>query len=104
VLPAIVVDGAERMQRCQRAVYEACERVELGGLTCEEVTIEVGSKSMHGPRTHLHSAIRKPDGDGADLCVLPGAVFPAVDERQAGASRLGIRWRYATGPVGGGRG
>src|SRR5262245_36728068 len=81
VLPAIVVDGAERMQRCQRAVYEACERVELGGLTCEEVTIEVGSKSMHGPRTHLHSAIRKPDGDGADLCVLPGAVFPAVDER-----------------------
>jgi hypothetical protein len=47
VLPAIVVDGAERMQRCQRAVYEACERVELGGFTSEEVRIEVGSKSVH---------------------------------------------------------
>jgi hypothetical protein len=31
-------------------VDETRERVELWGLACDKVTIDAGSKSMHGPR------------------------------------------------------
>jgi hypothetical protein len=39
------------MQRCERVMYEAGERVKLWRLTGDEVTFDVGSKSMHRPLT-----------------------------------------------------
>ena len=47
VLPPIIVDGPEGMQRRQSAVYEARQRMELGRLPSDEVTIQIGSQLMH---------------------------------------------------------
>jgi hypothetical protein len=67
-------------------VYETCERMELGGLTSEEVRIEVGSNSMHrcanAPSLcNLEATWRRCNSVGAS-----GSVFPAVDKRLDGAS------------------
>ena len=56
------------MQRCERAMYEAGERVKLGRLTGDEVTFAVGSKSMHRPLT-AQAASTKPDEDTDNLWV-----------------------------------
>ena len=49
VLPPIVVNGTERVQRRQRAVYEARQRMELGRLSGDEVALQIGSNLMHEP-------------------------------------------------------
>ena len=48
VLAPIIVDGPERVQRRQSAVYEARQRMQLGRLPSDEVTIQIGSQLMHG--------------------------------------------------------
>ena len=49
VLAPIIVDGPKGMQRRQSAVYEARQRMELGRLPSDEVTILIGSQLMHEP-------------------------------------------------------
>jgi hypothetical protein len=79
VLPTIVVDGAESMQRCERVMYEAGERVKLGRLTGDEVTFEVGSKSVHRPPT-AQAASTKPDEDTDKSVSMSNGVVSAADE------------------------
>ena len=66
VLPPIVVNGTERVQRRQRAVYEAGQRMEFGRLSGDEVALQIGSNLMHAPPT-VRGAIGAPSSAGGKV-------------------------------------
>ena len=91
VLPPIIVDGAQRMQRRERAMYEAGECVKLWRLTGHEVAFDVVSKSMHRPLTASrckYETRRK----RCKFVRMSNGVVAAADERLDGTSR-----RFQTG-------
>ena len=92
VFPPIVVDGAQGMQRRERTMYEAGERVKLGRLTGDEVTFEVGSKSVHRPPT-AQAASTKPDEDTDKSVSMSNGVVSAADETLDGTRRRFQNWR-----------
>jgi hypothetical protein len=91
VLAPIIVDGPEGMQRRQSAVDKARQRMELGRLPSDEITIQIGSQLMHSTAI---PAIGAPSDGGqhfvyAAVEVLRGADL-SLDVETSSGGRLQI--------------